>query len=105
MQSLEKIEQRAPAVAARIWCLYGNLPVLFYSAHQWPKISNFAPVGKHYAVYRKLALTILMVSTSSITMQSSGGGIELCPPAVGANIIKIMVFFGCHAWYACAWGT
>jgi len=68
---------------------------------QWPKISIYAPAGKTMRWIEKWLTPFRIVRTFSISMQSLGL-IELRAPVVRA---KIGVFFVCHAWSACAWGT
>ena len=52
-----------------------------------------APCRKNYAVDRKTIDTFLMVSTSSITMQSLGKIVRIRAPAVGAKILCFISLF------------
>jgi len=63
-----------------------NLPVLHLLSASAAKNQHFCLCRKNYALDRKMVATFLMVSTSSITMQSLGE-IKQCAPAVGVKIV------------------
>ena len=65
------------------------------------KNQHYHPCKKNCTLDKKMIPPFKVDRTSSISVQSLEE-IELRAPAVGA---KIGVFFVCHAWSACAWGT
>ena len=93
VQSLGKIVQRAPAVDAKIWCLFFFLPAgrprssvsRYLNLPNGQKISIFAPSGKTVNWIEKWLTHFRMGTTSSTIMQSLGE-IEQRAPAVGAKI-------------------